>query len=147
MCCNTAESTVIQTLGTDWQCLAQFTAWHRQPGRTTIYPNSYTTLLYATNHDAWFSRAGCRNRGNVGVRVFALVGSPGISGVRDGIRESVTSDGVHATTSTRHDHQGRVSLAIWMAGVAREINLLAQASQWRRAFPWMVHISEQLKGS
>ena len=33
---------------------------------------------------------------------------------------------------------GGVSLAIWMAGVAREINLLAQASQWRReggAFP------------
>jgi hypothetical protein len=28
---------------------------------------------------------------------------------------------------------GHVSLAIWMAGVAREINLLAQASQWRRA--------------
>ncbi|BBX76058.1 patatin-like protein [Mycobacterium shinjukuense] len=28
---------------------------------------------------------------------------------------------------------GGVSLAIWMAGVAREINLLAQASQWRRA--------------
>jgi patatin-related protein len=27
---------------------------------------------------------------------------------------------------------GGVSLAIWMAGVAREINLLAQASQWRR---------------
>ncbi|MDT5138923.1 MAG: hypothetical protein QOD58_3185, partial [Mycobacterium sp.] len=38
-----------------------------------------------------------------------------------------------ATTMT-----GGVSLAIWMAGVAREINLLAQASQWRReggAFP------------
>lgn len=33
-----------------------------------------------------------------------------------------------ATTMT-----GGVSLAIWMAGVAREINLLAQASQWRRA--------------
>ncbi len=32
-----------------------------------------------------------------------------------------------ATTMT-----GGVSLAIWMAGVAREINLLAQASQWRR---------------
>lgn len=32
-----------------------------------------------------------------------------------------------ATTLT-----GGVSLAIWMAGVAREINLLAQASQWRR---------------
>jgi patatin-related protein len=28
---------------------------------------------------------------------------------------------------------GGVSLAIWMAGVAREINLLSQASQWRRA--------------
>ncbi|OBA84598.1 hypothetical protein A9W99_00510 [Mycobacterium sp. 1164966.3] len=27
---------------------------------------------------------------------------------------------------------GGVSLAIWMAGVAREINLLGQASQWRR---------------
>lgn len=38
-----------------------------------------------------------------------------------------------ATTMT-----GGVSLAIWMAGVAREINLLTQASQWRRqggAFP------------
>jgi hypothetical protein len=33
-----------------------------------------------------------------------------------------------ATTMT-----GGVSLAIWMAGVAREINLLSQASQWRRA--------------
>ncbi|WP_205874933.1 patatin-like protein [Mycobacterium camsae] len=33
-----------------------------------------------------------------------------------------------ATTMT-----GGVSLAVWMAGVAREINLLAQASQWRRA--------------
>jgi patatin-related protein len=33
-----------------------------------------------------------------------------------------------ATTMT-----GGVSLAIWMAGVAREINLLAQASEWRRA--------------
>ncbi len=32
-----------------------------------------------------------------------------------------------ATTMT-----GGVSLAIWMAGVAREINLLSQASQWRR---------------
>ena len=32
-----------------------------------------------------------------------------------------------ATTMT-----GGVSLAIWMAGVAREINLLVQASQWRR---------------
>jgi patatin-related protein len=32
-----------------------------------------------------------------------------------------------ATTFT-----GGVSLAIWMAGVTREINLLAQASQWRR---------------
>ncbi|KAA1250814.1 patatin-like protein [Mycobacterium simiae] len=28
---------------------------------------------------------------------------------------------------------GGVSLAVWMAGVARELNLLAQASQWRRA--------------
>jgi len=38
-----------------------------------------------------------------------------------------------ATTMT-----GGVSLAIWMAGVTREINLLAQASQWRltgRPFP------------
>jgi patatin-related protein len=33
-----------------------------------------------------------------------------------------------ATTMT-----GGVSLAVWMAGVTREINLLAQASQWRRA--------------
>ncbi len=33
-----------------------------------------------------------------------------------------------ATTMT-----GGVSLAVWMAGVAREINLLGQASQWRRA--------------
>lgn len=32
-----------------------------------------------------------------------------------------------ATTMT-----GGVSLAIWMAGIAREINLLSQASQWRR---------------
>ena len=32
-----------------------------------------------------------------------------------------------ATTMT-----GGVSLAIWMAGVAREINLVSQASQWRR---------------
>ncbi|ETZ97890.1 patatin-like phospholipase family protein [Mycobacterium kansasii 824] len=28
---------------------------------------------------------------------------------------------------------GGVSLAVWIAGVARELNLLAQASQWRRA--------------
>ena len=35
-----------------------------------------------------------------------------------------------ATTMT-----GGVSLAVWMAGVAREINLLAQASQWRTACP------------
>jgi patatin-related protein len=33
-----------------------------------------------------------------------------------------------ATTMT-----GGVSLAVWMAGVAREMNLLGQASQWRRA--------------
>ena len=33
-----------------------------------------------------------------------------------------------ATTMT-----GGVSLAIWMGGVSRKINLLAQASQWRRA--------------
>jgi hypothetical protein len=32
-----------------------------------------------------------------------------------------------ATTIT-----GGVSLAIWMAGVVRELNLLAQASEWRR---------------
>ena len=42
-----------------------------------------------------------------------------------------------ATTMT-----GGVSLAIWMGGVAREINLLSQASQWRRAggtFPTHSH--------
>jgi patatin-related protein len=44
-----------------------------------------------------------------------------------------------ATTMT-----GGVSLAIWMAGVAREINLLAQASQWRRlggTFPTQSRLS------
>jgi patatin-related protein len=35
-----------------------------------------------------------------------------------------------ATTMT-----GGVSLAVWMAGVAREMNLLAQASQWRKTCP------------
>jgi hypothetical protein len=54
--------------------------------------------------------------------------------VRDGIRQPVTrwTESTQelrlATTMT-----GGVSLAIWMAGVAREINLLVQASQWRRA--------------
>ncbi len=46
-----------------------------------------------------------------------------------------------ATTMT-----GGVSLAIWMAGVTREINLLAQASQWRRAggtFPTGSRLSTQ----
>jgi patatin-related protein len=42
------------------------------------------------------------------------------------VRES-TQELRLATTMT-----GGVSLAIWMAGVAREINLLSQASQWRR---------------
>lgn len=45
-----------------------------------------------------------------------------------------------ATTMT-----GGVSLAIWMAGVAREINLLAQASQWRRlgkTFPTRSNLTE-----
>jgi patatin-related protein len=46
-----------------------------------------------------------------------------------------------ATTMT-----GGVSLAIWMAGVAREINLLAQASQWRRVggrFPAHSRLSKE----
>ena len=46
-----------------------------------------------------------------------------------------------ATTMT-----GGVSLAIWMAGVAREINLLAQASQWRRSgkdFPLNSELSDE----
>ncbi|QLL06961.1 patatin-like protein [Mycobacterium vicinigordonae] len=46
-----------------------------------------------------------------------------------------------ATTMT-----GGVSLAVWMAGVAREINLLAQASQWRRQggpFPADSRLSKQ----
>ncbi len=50
-----------------------------------------------------------------------------------------------ATTMT-----GGVSLAIWMAGVAREINLLAQASQWRRAggtFPTTSALSSQAAAS
>jgi patatin-related protein len=45
-----------------------------------------------------------------------------------------------ATTIT-----GGVSLAIWMAGVSREINLLAQASQWRRlggTFPMQSRLSK-----
>jgi predicted acylesterase/phospholipase RssA len=44
---------------------------------------------------------------------------------------------------------GGVSLAIWMAGVAREINLLGQASQWRRAegTPDSGQLSESLKAS
>lgn len=50
-----------------------------------------------------------------------------------------------ATTMT-----GGVSLAIWMAGVAREINLLAQASQWRReggAFPADSRLSNESAAS
>src|ERR1700738_1834656 len=44
---------------------------------------------------------------------------------------------------------GGVSLAIWMAGVAREINLLGQASQWRRAggSPEYSPLSESSKAS
>jgi hypothetical protein len=71
-------------------------------------PSSYTTLLDATNHKrvvpprrlpgSW----QCRSKGP------ALVwGSPGSSGVRDGIQEPVTSDGVHARSPTHHDHDGR----------------------------------------
>ena len=50
-----------------------------------------------------------------------------------------------ATTMT-----GGVSLAIWMAGVAREINLLAQASQWRRAggtFPTRSQLTKEAAAS
>ena len=49
-----------------------------------------------------------------------------------------------ATTMT-----GGVSLAVWMAGVAREINLLGQASQWRRAggAPDGSQLSENSKAS
>jgi patatin-related protein len=50
-----------------------------------------------------------------------------------------------ATTMT-----GGVSLAIWMAGVTREINLLGQASQWRRAgggFPDHSTLPESAKAS
>jgi patatin-related protein len=50
-----------------------------------------------------------------------------------------------ATTMT-----GGVSLAIWMAGVAREINLLAQASEWRRAdvdFPTDSPLNETAEAS
>jgi len=47
-----------------------------------------------------------------------------------------------ATTMT-----GGVSLAIWMAGVAREINLLAQASQWRRRRGAAPADSQLTKGS
>ena len=47
-----------------------------------------------------------------------------------------------ATTMT-----GGVSLAIWMAGVAREINLLAQASQWRRRRGTFPTDSQLPKGS
>ena len=50
-----------------------------------------------------------------------------------------------ATTMT-----GGVSLAIWMAGVAREINLLAQASQWRRAggpFPTRSQLTKESAAS
>lgn len=42
-----------------------------------------------------------------------------------------------ATTMT-----GGVSLAIWMAGVTREINLLSQASQWRRSEKTGVPVGE-----
>lgn len=41
---------------------------------------------------------------------------------------------------------GGVSLAVWMAGVTREINLLSQASQWRRAgdsFPTDCKLTKQ----
>jgi patatin-related protein len=50
-----------------------------------------------------------------------------------------------ATTMT-----GGVSLAIWMAGVAREINLLAQASQWRRtggSFPTHSRLTKESAAS
>lgn len=50
-----------------------------------------------------------------------------------------------ATTMT-----GGVSLAIWMAGVTREMNLLAQASQWRReggSFPADSRLSTQAAAS
>jgi patatin-related protein len=50
-----------------------------------------------------------------------------------------------ATTMT-----GGVSLAVWMAGVAREINLLAQASQWRRlggTFPTECRLSKESAAS
>src|ERR1700761_9147717 len=47
-----------------------------------------------------------------------------------------------ATTMT-----GGVSLAIWMAGVVREINLLAQASQWRRRQGALLDDSQLTKGS
>ena len=50
-----------------------------------------------------------------------------------------------ATTMT-----GGVSLAIWMAGVSREINLLSQASQWRRAggpFPVDSQLSQESAAS
>ena len=46
-----------------------------------------------------------------------------------------------ATTMT-----GGVSLAIWMAGVTREINLLSQASQWRRVgktFPTQCRLTKE----
>ena len=46
-----------------------------------------------------------------------------------------------ATTMT-----GGVSLAIWMAGVTREINLLSQASQWRRVgktFPTRSNLTKE----
>jgi patatin-related protein len=50
-----------------------------------------------------------------------------------------------ATTMT-----GGVSLAVWIAGVAREINLLAQASQWRRAggsFPTRSRLTKESAAS
>jgi patatin-related protein len=75
----------------------------------------------------------CCNRGNLSHSSPLHLGGTGhIKGCAMAVNESsevtpMTQELRLATTLT-----GGVSLAIWMAGVAREINLLAQASQWRR---------------
>src|SRR5262249_7537641 len=106
--------------------------------------------------------AGCRNRGNVEARVpLLLAGVPVYRGCAMAFENPspVTASTLELRLATKMT--GGVSLAIWMPVVVREINLPARASQWRGArgtfsthsrltnesVPWIVHSSEQLKGS
>jgi hypothetical protein len=98
-------------------------------------PSSYTTLLDATNHKrvvpprrlpgSWQCRSkGPRSSlGGVPVHRGCAMAFKNPSPVTESTLE------VRLTTTMT----GGVSLAIWMAVVTREINLLAQASHWHRA--------------